>query len=66
MLVLTRRQGESIDIGDDTQIEVIRIRGNTVRLGLRGPESVRFVRSEIKDRAEPSGESTIREATPAA
>lgn len=66
MLVLTRRQGESIDIGDDTQIEVILIRGSTVRLGLRGPDSVRFVRSELKGRDESSGESTVRNAKPAA
>lgn len=61
MLVLSRKAGEKIDVGDDAQIEVLQIRGNTVRLGLRAPDSVRLVRSELKDRDEP----TIREAAPA-
>ena len=52
MLVLTRKLQEKIHVGDDITITVVRIKGNTVRVGIEAPSQVRVVRGEIlqKDR----------------
>ena len=47
MLILTRRPGESINIGDDIEISVLEIRGNQVRLGINAPTDVLVLRSEL-------------------
>ena len=47
MLVLTRRVGETILVGDDIEIEVLEVRPGIVRLGVRAPKSVRVLRSEL-------------------
>ena len=48
MLVLTRKQQESIRIGDSITITVLQVKGNSVRLGLEGPDDVTFMRSEVQ------------------
>jgi carbon storage regulator CsrA len=48
MLVLTRKLDESIRIGDDIKITVLRVKGNTVRIGIEAPRDVRVVRNELK------------------
>lgn len=52
MLVLTRKLGETIQIGDDVTLTVIRVKGNTVRLGIEAPSSVRVRRGELPPRVE--------------
>lgn len=47
MLVLTRRAGESIVIGDDVRVVVLDVRGDTVRLGIEAPRSVQVHRAEV-------------------
>ena len=47
MLVLRRKEGESICIGDDIFITVSRIQGNRVRFAIEAPKEVRIVRSEL-------------------
>ena len=47
MLRLTRRAGERIVLGDDVFIEVLEVSGQTVRLGIDAPRSVRIYREEI-------------------
>lgn len=47
MLVLTRKLREQIRIGDNITISVVRIRGNTVRVGIEAPRHVRVVRGEL-------------------
>lgn len=49
MLILTRKSGETIRIGDDISISVIEIRGNQVRLGIKAPRNVTVHRQEIYD-----------------
>ncbi|OPZ18706.1 MAG: Carbon storage regulator [candidate division BRC1 bacterium ADurb.BinA364] len=49
MLILTRRSGESIKIGDEITISVIEIRGHQVRLGIEAPRNVVVHREEIYD-----------------
>ena len=48
MLVLTRKLGEEILIGDNIRITVARINGNRVALGIDAPDSVRIVRAELQ------------------
>lgn len=47
MLVLTRRTGETICVGDDIQVEVLEVRPGVVRLGIRAPRKVRVLRAEL-------------------
>ncbi|MBG0833366.1 carbon storage regulator CsrA [Planomonospora sp. ID67723] len=47
MLVLTRRSGESLMIGDDVVVTVLDVRGDVVRIGIRAPRSVPVHREEI-------------------
>lgn len=47
MLVLTRRAGESIVIGDDVVITVLETRGDVVRIGIAAPRSVQVHREEV-------------------
>ncbi len=49
MLILTRKSGETIRIGDDISISVIEIRGNQVRLGITAPRNVTVHRQEVYD-----------------
>ncbi|MCO7556166.1 carbon storage regulator [Pseudomonas sp. 1D4] len=50
MLLLTRRVGETIEIGNDIKITVTGIKGNQVRIGITAPPSVAVHRKEIADR----------------
>jgi carbon storage regulator len=50
MLILTRRPGESVKIGDDITITVLGIRGNHLRLGFTAPQHVAVHREEIYQR----------------
>lgn len=47
MLVLTRRPGQSVFIGDDVKITVVEIKGSQVRVGIDAPDHVRIFREEI-------------------
>lgn len=47
MLVLSRQRDETIMIGDDTEITVVDIRGDKVRLGITAPRSVQVHRKEV-------------------
>ena len=47
MLVLTRRAGESLMVGDDVVITVLEVRGDVVRLGIRAPRSIQVHREEV-------------------
>ena len=50
MLVLSRKANESIMIGLDIKVEVLEIRGNVVRLGIKAPREISVVRSELRER----------------
>jgi carbon storage regulator len=47
VLVLTRRPGESVMIGDDVVVTVLDVRGDVVRLGIKAPRSVQVHREEV-------------------
>ena len=51
MLVLSRKIGERIHVGDDITIEVRRVAGNRVTVAVEAPRSVRILRGELRDAA---------------
>ena len=55
MLILTRRVGESLMIGDDVTITVLGVKGNQVRIGVNAPKEVAVHREEILKRIEEAG-----------
>lgn len=50
MLILTRKVGESLLIGDDVEITVLSIRGSQVKLGVKAPKEIAVHREEIYQR----------------
>ena len=50
MLILTRRTGESLKIGDDIEVTVMAVNGSQVRIGIKAPRSVPVDREEIAER----------------
>jgi len=50
MLILTRRVGETVMIGEDVSVTVLRVKGNQVRLGVNAPKNVSVQREEIFER----------------
>jgi carbon storage regulator len=47
MLVLTRRPGESVMVGDDVAVTVLEVRGEVIRLGIKAPRSIQVHREEV-------------------
>ncbi len=47
MLILTRKVGENVAIGDDIQISIVEIKGSQVKLGIKAPKDVEVHREEI-------------------
>ena len=50
MLILTRRVGESVVIGEDVTVTVLGVKGNQVRIGINAPKTVTVHREEIFER----------------
>ncbi len=50
MLVLSRKLNQSIQIGDNISVSVVRIKGNVIQLGIEAPKDVHIVRSELLDK----------------
>jgi len=50
MLVLTRKSGEAINVGDEITVTVLEIRGNQVRLGIQAPLAIAVHRKELYEK----------------
>ena len=50
MLILTRKVGESLLIGDDVSITILNVRGNQVKIGMKAPKEISVHREEIYQR----------------
>jgi carbon storage regulator len=50
MLVLSRKHGEKVRIGDDITVTVLGVRGNAVKFGIEAPRGVHVLRSELQAR----------------
>ena len=64
MLILTRKSGESITIGDDVKITVVEVKGRQVRIGIDAPRSYMIHREEVymsiqEENRRPAKESPI-------
>lgn len=66
MLILTRRVGETLMIGDEVTVTVLGVKGNQVRIGITAPKDVAVHREEIYQRIkhEHGGEATDAPASP--
>ncbi len=51
MLVLSRKLNDEIVVGDDVVIRIVKIKGNTVRLGISAPQDVSIMRGELPQRS---------------
>jgi carbon storage regulator len=54
VLILSRREGEAVMIGDDVTIVVLGIKGRQVRVGISAPKNINIYREEILSRLEPN------------
>ena len=64
MLILTRRVGEAMKLGEDITVTVLGVRGNQVRIGIDAPKSVAIQREEIYSAAGTDRTPKIRDELP--
>jgi carbon storage regulator len=61
MLVLTRKVGQSIVIGDEIEVVVLEVRGEQVRIGIRAPKTVAVHRKEVYEQIQVEGQPDAEE-----
>ncbi len=66
MLILQRRPGESLKIGQDIEVSVVSVEGGRVRLAISAPQDVPILRSELLYATAANRDSAVEEAAPAA
>ena len=64
MLILTRRVGETVLIGNEVTVTVLRVKGNQVRIGVNAPKDVAVHREEIYERIKREEELDSRSGVP--
>ncbi len=63
MLILTRRVGETLMVGDEVTITVLGVKGNQVRLGVNAPKHVAVHREEIYERIRKEGDTADEDSS---
>jgi len=63
MLILTRRVGETVVIGNDVTVTILGVKGNQVRVGINAPKTVAVHREEIYERIKREQEGTSDDST---
>lgn len=66
MLILTRRVGEAVVIGEEVTVTVLGVKGNQVRIGVNAPKTVSVHREEIFDRIKTERDTAQSPSRPAA
>jgi len=60
MLILTRRVGETLKVGNDVDVTVLGVKGNQIRIGIKAPKNIAVHREEIFDRIQREAELAQR------
>jgi carbon storage regulator len=63
VLVLTRKNGETIKIGDDIEITVISSKNDQVKIGINAPKNIEVFRKEILDQIQSENEEAAKDIT---
>ncbi|MDS9470329.1 carbon storage regulator CsrA [Sporosarcina pasteurii] len=64
MLVLSRKSNETIKVGDDIELRILEVKGDTVRIGIEAPKSVDILRGElVQSISETNTEAITMDAT---
>ena len=66
MLILQRKAGESLVIGEDITVRVVSVDGTRVRLAITAPEDVSILRSELRNAADTNRDAAREEGSPLA
>ena len=56
MLILTRKSGEGIKIGEDIRVVILETKGNQVRIGIEAPKGTKVYRDEVYERIKQAGD----------
>jgi carbon storage regulator len=59
MLILTRRVGETVMIGEEVSVTILGVKGNQVRVGINAPKNVAVHREEIFERIKSEGPDAV-------
>ena len=65
MLVLSRKPGQKLQIGDNITITVLEVHGHVLRLGIEAPQDIRVLRAELQDWSRPEVVPIARKQLPA-
>jgi carbon storage regulator len=63
MLVLTRKNGETIKIGDDIEITIISAKNDQVKIGIKAPKNVEVLRKELYDQIQLENQEATKDVS---